>query len=93
MELLYKFERSQYVQLLVDYPHKAMSEIYGIEHLLRLFVKLSGLLSFTKLDGSSVDILESYISEILCFLEVNLNSFHGDYTPVSQEYVRRMTCS
>ena len=93
MELLYRFERPQYVQLLNDYPKKSMSEIYGIEHLLRLFVKLSELLCFTKLDASSVEILESSISEILCFLEVNLNSFYGDYTPVTQEYVRRMTYS
>ena len=93
MELLYKFERPQYVQLLSDYPKVSMSEIYGVEHLLRLFVRLSDLLSFTKLDGSSIEIIESSISDFLCFLEMNLNSFHGDYIPVTQEYMRRMTYS
>ena len=40
--LLYRFERAQYVEQKRASSDKAMSEIYGAEHLLRLFGK-SGL--------------------------------------------------
>lgn len=35
--LLYRFERQQYVELMERHPEKKKSEIYGVEHLLRLF--------------------------------------------------------
>ena len=35
--LLYKHERNQYVQILKSKPAARMSDLYGPEHLLRLF--------------------------------------------------------
>jgi mortality factor 4-like protein 1 len=40
--LLYRFERAQYVEQKRANADKAMSEIYGAEHLLRLFGELVG---------------------------------------------------
>lgn len=38
--LLYRFERQQYVDVKKESKDKEMSEIYGAEHLLRLFGRL-----------------------------------------------------
>lgn len=40
--LLYQFERQQYSELRRKHPNKDMVDIYGAEHLLRLYGKSNG---------------------------------------------------
>jgi mortality factor 4-like protein 1 len=46
-----------------------MSEIYGGEHLLRLFVKLPGLLSATKLDKKELEVLLEKVYDFIKYLD------------------------
>jgi mortality factor 4-like protein 1 len=46
--LLYRFERQQYTDLRKKFPKKEMSDIYGAEHLLRIFGNIIEDVHFTE---------------------------------------------
>jgi mortality factor 4-like protein 1 len=91
-QLLYKVERTQYSDILNQYPDKPMSQIYGSFHLLRLFVKLGPVLSFTTLDKTNIRVLIGHLGDFLKFLEnkaddlFNMTSYSY---PQTSEYLRR----
>ncbi|KAJ3351722.1 Esa1p-associated factor [Entophlyctis luteolus] len=63
--LLYRFERHQYVELKKKFVNKDMSEVYGAEHLLRLFVQLPQLIAHTNMDHETILILKDHFVEFL----------------------------
>ncbi|KAJ3369782.1 Esa1p-associated factor [Kappamyces sp. JEL0680] len=71
--LLYRFERHQYVDAVREHPHASMCDIYGPEHLLRLFgrppaltaVQLPSLIAHTNMDQDAVNILKDHFATIL----------------------------
>ncbi|KTW26545.1 uncharacterized protein T551_03462 [Pneumocystis jirovecii RU7] len=73
--LLYRFERQQYSDIRKTYKDKEMSDIYGAEHLLRLFVSLPELIAHTNMDHQSIQILKNYIKEFLKFLTKNQSEY------------------
>jgi len=87
--LLYRFERQQYKDILTKYPEKNLSEIYGCEHLLRLFVKLPQLLSQAQMDAETLQVLQLKLSEILKFLHKNCEKFLSElnYEAASDPYL------
>ena len=57
--------RFQYNEMKEKNPNKKMSEIYGAEHLLRLFVRLPYLLAQTTLDESEMTHIQAKLGEFL----------------------------
>ena len=89
--LLYKVERPQY-RTVTDSGNKKPSEIYGSAHLLRLMVKIGGLLDKFKLN-TTVDhakLIETTILDLLKYLETNRSKLFTskNYVEASDDYLK-----
>ncbi|XP_006466543.2 protein MRG1 isoform X3 [Citrus sinensis] len=71
--LLYKKERQQYHDLVVD--NVSPSTIYGAEHLLRLFVKLPELLAYVNIEDETLIRLQQKMIDFLKFMQKNQSTF------------------
>ncbi|KAI6699302.1 hypothetical protein NL676_013626 [Syzygium grande] len=71
--LLYKKERQQYREAVVD--DISPSTIYGAEHLLRLFVKLPELLAHVNIEEETLTRLQQKLLDFLKFLQKNQSTF------------------
>uniref|UniRef100_A0A665U1V7 Mortality factor 4-like protein 1 n=1 Tax=Echeneis naucrates TaxID=173247 RepID=A0A665U1V7_ECHNA len=90
-QLLYKFERPQYAEVLAEHPDMAMSQVYGAPHLLRLFVRIGAMLAYTPLDEKSLALLLSYLQDFLKYLVKNSSTLFStsDYEVAPPEYHRK----
>lgn len=83
---LYKYERLQYGRLVAKKPDIDLCDYYGIEHLLRLFVSLPGLVAETTMDAPSIQTLMIECSDIMDFLDEKYNGYLNDYENTSAAY-------
>uniref|UniRef100_A0A7N8WUG5 Mortality factor 4-like protein 1 n=1 Tax=Mastacembelus armatus TaxID=205130 RepID=A0A7N8WUG5_9TELE len=90
-QLLYKFERPQYAEILTEHPDMPMSQVYGAPHLLRLFVRIGAMLAYTPLDEKSLALLLSYLQDFLKYLVKNSSTLFNasDYEVAPPEYHRK----
>lgn len=73
--LLYPQERVQYATAVPQGSTITPSNIYGAEHLLRLFVKLSELLVYTNMEQEALTQLQQKLADFLKFLQRNQSNF------------------
>ncbi|XP_077506364.1 mortality factor 4-like protein 1 isoform X2 [Amblyomma americanum] len=90
-QLLYKFERPQYADILEERRGTPMSQIYGSIHLLRLFVRLDSMLKTVPLEKASVENLLAEVEDFLQYLARNSHQLFtfDDYSTATREYIRR----
>ncbi|SGZ56020.1 CIC11C00000000086 [Sungouiella intermedia] len=88
LNLLYRFERLQYSDLLRDKPGTRPSEVYGVEHLLRLLVILPGQISHTVMDAVSINVLMGQMKELLDYIAKNLHQQWSAYMNANPGYDR-----
>jgi len=95
-QLLYRFERSQYSDILTKLRKEkkddvSMSSVYGPPHLLRLFTKLGTCLSYTTLDGPAIEILKKKLDDFFGFLLEHFDEYFNleDYGVSAPEYQRK----
>ncbi|WWC91000.1 uncharacterized protein L201_005939 [Kwoniella dendrophila CBS 6074] len=85
--LLYRFERAQYVEQKRQNTDRPMSEIYGAEHLLRLFVNFGPFIAYTNIDTESLNILRDYINDIMKWMiKEQKRLFVKEYESTSTHY-------
>ncbi|KAI8091346.1 MRG-domain-containing protein [Gilbertella persicaria] len=86
--LLYRFERHQYADILRQYPDKELVDIYGAEHLLRLFVQMPSLIAHTTMDSDAIHVLTDYLTDILKFMQKQQKQlFQTEYESAPPGYV------
>eukprot|EP00611_Tribonema_gayanum_P030352 TRINITY_DN840_c1_g1_i1.p1 TRINITY_DN840_c1_g1~~TRINITY_DN840_c1_g1_i1.p1 ORF type:complete len:335 (-),score=139.47 TRINITY_DN840_c1_g1_i1:76-999(-) len=89
--LLYAHEREHHAAVVAHNKGRAASELYGAEHLLRLFTKLPALLAQTNLNSNEVGQLQAKLGEFLKYMQKNAGElFDGDYR-VATEVMAELT--
>jgi len=90
-QLLYKFERPQYAEMLQKHSAKSMSQLYGAPHLLRLFVWKGDLVPRSQFDEQSYEYIATHFKSILKYLAQNIPTLFNteNYMTSTPEYHRR----
>lgn len=85
--LLYRKERQQYVEIRKKLVDKLPSEIYGAEHLLRLFVNLPEMISHTSMEAEVISIVRDRVMKIMDWLVLEHDRlFQSPYEDTSSAY-------
>lgn len=81
--LLYRYERKQYMQIKQKHEDTPLSQIYGAEHLIRLFVRLPVLLGSATIPERELAQIQPRLNDFLKYMQKHATSlFLAEYTLV-----------
>ncbi|KAI7902514.1 MRG-domain-containing protein [Cokeromyces recurvatus] len=81
--LLYKIEYDQYEEIFNDDKTKQPSSVYGVEHLLRLFVEIPNMISDSNVDSETLSELKERFEALLSFIQIHEKEyFTNEYSHV-----------
>lgn len=92
--LLYPFERLQHEALIEKFTKQElqMCDIYGAEHLIRLFVKLPSFCEGLQLEKTQLTTLHAKLDDLMRFMAKNKSEFFKDgYVTASHDYLAAYT--
>ncbi|MCJ1340529.1 Esa1p-associated factor [Bachmanniomyces sp. S44760] len=95
--LLYRFEREQFFDIRKlweaatgDWDGKGPGDVYGAEHLCRLFVSMPELVAQTNMDLQAVNRLREELAKMTQWLGKNSKEyFTSEYESASQDYIEK----
>ncbi|MCJ1372449.1 Esa1p-associated factor [Loxospora ochrophaea] len=95
--LLYRFEREQFSEIrhlweagMGEWEGKGPGDVYGAEHLCRLFVSMPELIAQTNMDQQSVNRLREELAKMTQWLGKNSGRFFSaEYEAASQDYIEK----
>lgn len=73
--LLYKQERAQFEETIPEGSKTSPSEVYGPEHVLRLFTKMPELLAYVTMEDEAMSHLLQKLNDFLKFIQKNSASY------------------
>lgn len=93
--LLYRMERRQYQEVRQQEKEDVpMSQIYGAEHLIRLFVRLPVLLASAHISPRGLTQIQARLNDFLKYIQKNSAAWLvTDYEAASGKYVEQATAS
>lgn len=86
--LLYRFERLQYSQHLEKNQDLNATDLYGVEHLLRLLVTLPAQIGQTSMNSITVNTLMAQMRDLSIFIDDNISTYASAYINSSPSYDR-----
>ena len=91
--LLYKFERPQYDELISQSSKEIeMCKVYGPEHFLRFFLKINEFMQEAKLGKNNLATIVPHMKTMVEFLTSNVGKYFDSknrYVPSSADYLRK----
>jgi len=90
-QLLYKFERIQYADVIKANPEVPLVDLYGPVHLLRLITKLGPMLTAADIDKDDLNVLVEHVTDFVEYISRHKETLFvvEDYGTASPEYHRR----